>query len=144
MKILFDISVLVAAVVASHSKHHVALTWLQRVKKNEISLLVSAHSFAECFAVLTRMPLSPKISPDTASYLIRENIEKTAEIITLASRDYISVMKRMVELGLSGGVIYDAITVRAAEKAGADKILTFNAKDFIRICPENPAWILSV
>ncbi len=143
MRILFDTSVLIAGFVASHPRHHTALSWLQRAKNKEFTFIVSGHSLAECFAVLTRLPLSPRISPDTASYLLRENIEKLAEISSLSTRDYLLVIKHMTELGLSGGLIYDAITVQSAKKAKANKIITFNTKDFIRLCPENPSWILN-
>lgn len=143
MRILFDTSALVAGFVDSHPKHHAALSWLQRVKTKKIDFLVSSHSLAECFAVLTRLPLSPKISPEMANYLLHENVEKLAKIIALSSQDYLSVIKQMTELRLSGGIIYDAITVRAAKKAKADKILTLNTKDFIRLSPQDPSWIIT-
>jgi hypothetical protein len=37
---------------------------------------------------------------------------------------------------LSGGIIYDALAVRAAQKSVIDKVLTFNIEDFKRIWPE--------
>lgn len=70
MRLMFDTSVLISGMIASHPQHHVALPWLQRVKKQDVTLYLSGHSLAECFAVLTRLPLSPKISPDTA-YLLQ-------------------------------------------------------------------------
>lgn len=42
----------------------------------------------------------------------------------------------MVDLGLSGGVIYDAIIAKAANKSGVDHVLTFNIDDFTRVWPE--------
>ena len=41
----------------------------------------------------------------------------------------------MAELGLSGGVIYDGIVARAAQRLVADVLLTFNRKDFLRVWP---------
>lgn len=143
MRLLFDTSVLIAAFVAAHSKHHQAFPWLQKVKSKKNSLVVSAHSLAECYSVLTRLPLSPRISPDSAFYLIRENIEKSSEIIALSSRDYQTIIKNMSEQGLSGGIIYDAITLKAAQKADVDKLLTFNQRDFIRLIPDDPGFIIS-
>lgn len=143
MRLLFDTSILIAAFVSAHSKHSVALPWLQKVKAKKISLVISAHSLAESFSVLTRLPLTPRLSPDVAYYLIRENIEKSAEIIALSTRDYQAVIKGMSEQGLSGGIIYDAITLKAALKANVDKILTFNHRDFIRLSSENPEFILT-
>ncbi len=43
MRLLFDTSVLIASFVASHTKHHVALTSLQNVKAKKHSLVVSGQ-----------------------------------------------------------------------------------------------------
>ena len=142
MRIFYDTSVLIAGIVASHPKHPSALSWLQRAKAKKNSMLISGHSLAECFAVLTKLPLSPRLSPDTAHYLLRENIEKLAQIISLSSQDYLAVLKQMAELNLSGGIIYDALAVKAAHKAKADKILTFNSRDFMRLSKKDPSFIL--
>jgi len=46
-------------------------------------------------------------------------------------------------MGLSGGIIYDALIARAAEKAGAERLLTFNESDFRRVWPEGASILLS-
>ncbi len=61
--------------------------------------------------------------------------------MSLSASDYIVLIKRMANLGLSGGVMYDALITRAAEKSGADKVLTFNLDDFKRVWPEGAARI---
>lgn len=143
MQLMYDTSVLVAGMVSAHPQYHVALPWLQRVQNKQIELFISAHSLAECFAVLTTLPFSPKISPDTANLLIRENVEKLAHIVTLSAQDYKLIIKNMTELGFSGGIIYDAITASAAKKANVEKILTLNRRDFIRLFPDRQDFILS-
>jgi predicted nucleic acid-binding protein len=143
MRLLFDTSILVAGFVASHPKHHLAIDWLKRIKTNEHSFYVAGHSLAECFAVLTKLPLSPKISPETAHYLIKENIEKLANIIVLSPSDYKKIIFELTELSLTGGIIYDAIILKAAKKAAVDKILTFNLRDFVKLIPNEPSFILS-
>jgi predicted nucleic acid-binding protein len=45
MRVLFDTSVLVAALVQAHPRHSHALPWLQRAKAGEFKYLVSSHSF---------------------------------------------------------------------------------------------------
>ncbi len=64
------------------------------------------------------------------------DVETTAKIIPLSSQDYTSTIKNMADLGLSGGIIYAALIVRAAKKSGADKVLTFNIDDFSSLWPE--------
>lgn len=143
MLVLFDTSVLVAGFVTSHPKHLLAFRWLERVKNKEIQLCVSSHTLAECYAVLTALPLTPKISPATANYLINENIIKNAEVISLSSKDYVSTIKALCDQGFAGGIVYDAVAVKAAEKAKAKQLLTFNIKDFARLCTDETLFVMS-
>lgn len=136
MKILFDTSVLVAAMVEPHPMHGHAFPWLARAKSREFDMAVAAHTLAELYAVLTTLPLIPRITPGAARRLIHDNVETIAKIVPLSSKDYVSVIKKLPESGLSGGIIYDALIIRAAQKATANKILTFNANDFKKVWPE--------
>lgn len=143
MKILFDTSVLVAAMVEPHPLHPGAFKWLKRARLKEFEMFVASHTMAEIYAVLTTLPVSPRITPATAVRLIHNDIEAVAKIISLSSSDYNSVIKQMAELELSGGVIYDALIVKAAWKTEADRILTFNIDDFRRIWPHGTDRIVS-
>lgn len=66
MRVLLDTSVLIAAVVEGHPAHAVAFPWLQRVKAGTDIGVVAAHSLAEMYAVLTRLPTRPAILPAVA------------------------------------------------------------------------------
>lgn len=132
-RILFDTSVLVAAMVATHLFHNRAILWLQRAKQGQFAFLVATHSIAELYSILTTLPVRPCISPPTAQQLINDNIESCAEIISLDTKDYIAVTKELSNLGLSGGIVFDALLLQAAKKAKADRLLTFNLKDFERL-----------
>jgi predicted nucleic acid-binding protein len=116
--------------------HSHAFPWLKRAKSGEFDMFVASHTLAELYAVLTTLPISPRIPPDAARRLIHDDVETTAKIIPLSSQDFISTIKNMADLGLSGGIIYDALIVRAAKKSGADKVLTFNIDDFSSLWPE--------
>ena len=135
MNILFDTSVLVAAMVQAHPAHERAVPWLQRVKAQTDSGIASAHSIAELYAVLTALPVQPRISPGLASRLIHENVLTTCQIIPLTQADYEAVIARLAEQGLAGGVTYDALILHAATKAQVDVIVTLNERDFSRIDP---------
>ena len=143
MKILFDTSVLVAAIVEAHPMHSRALPWLQRAKEGEFEFLAVTHTLVELYAVLTALPLKPRIWPGTAWRLIHENVVTSAKIVSLSSADYTSTIKHVADSGISGSVIYDALIMKAALKSGADRLITFNADDFTRIWPEK-ADILSI
>ena len=142
MKVLFDTSVLVAGLIESHPAHERAFSWLYRSKTGEIDFLVAGHSLAELYAVLTRLPLSPKVSPGVARYLIRENIKAVARIVTLSAEEYLELLTSMTELNLVGGIIYDAVIAAAAKKSDCDILLTLNKKDFLRVWPEKCDRIL--
>ncbi|MBI5075524.1 MAG: PIN domain-containing protein [Nitrospirae bacterium] len=133
MTILFDTSVLVAALVKAHPVHERAVSWLKRAKTGEVIMAISSHTLAELYAVLTTLPVSPRISPDMAWRLIHENIEKTATVISMDAADYTETILRLKERGFSGGIVYDALIFFAAVKSKAATLLTLNAADFVRL-----------
>lgn len=136
MKILFDTSVLVAAIVEAHPMHIRALPWLQRARAGEFDFMVATHSLAELYAVLTTLPVKPRMSPAIAWRLVHENVETLARLVPLSPSDYRYTVKRMADLGLTGVIIYDGLIARAAQKSKVERLLTFDADDFIRIWPE--------
>ena len=131
IKYLFDTSVLVAAIFEKHPKHDKAFQWLKNAVEGKIALYISSHTLAELFSVITGMPASPKISPAQAKTLIDKNLH-SAKVIDIAARDYRAVISLMIELNLSGVIIYDALSFYSAKKAEVDYIVTFNEKDFRR------------
>lgn len=136
VRVLFDTSMLVAALVRIHPRHSVAWRWLSRALAGEITLVVAAHTLAELHATLTRLPVRPRISPQTARHLRDDNIPKSAVIVALTVEDYHTVLHRVAERGLAGGVIYDALIARAAEIAQVDQLVTLNQAHFRRVWPE--------
>jgi predicted nucleic acid-binding protein len=136
MRVLFDTSVLVAAMLQAHPQHALAFPWLDRGRRGALTFLVAAHSLAEVYAVLSSYPTRPRLGPSLAARLVRENIRASARVITLSARDYGAVIQQTADAGLSGGVVYDALLARAAQKAKAERLLTLNPRDFLRVWPE--------
>ena len=137
MRALFDTSVLVAGLVEAHPAHAGAFRWLSRALKKEFEFYVCAHSLLELYAVLTRMPLQPRITPGTARRMMRVNIETRATIVTLTKADYLAVVGEVGDFGLLGGVVYDALIARCARKTSCDVLLTLNEGDFQRVWPDH-------
>jgi predicted nucleic acid-binding protein len=135
VKAFFDTTVLVAAMVESHPHHERSVAWLRKAGAGDIPWVVAAHSLAETYAVLTTLPVKPRISPALASRLIRENVLASAEIVALSPREYQAAVARLADNGIPGGVIYDALLAFAAEKAEATRLLTLNCDDFRRAWP---------
>ncbi len=141
MKTLFDTSVIIAALVESHPMHDRAFPWLRQAKANEFEFVVAGHTLAELYAVLSTLPIKPRISPLVAHKLIHENIEVSAKIVSLTSVEYSTTIKRLSELGLVGGIVYDALIAKVAEKSKAERLLTLNIKHFKRVWPEGDSII---
>ncbi len=142
MKVLLDTSVLVAGLVNSHPGHQRALPWLEQVRQQAIAAVVSAHSLAELYAVLTTLPVRPKISPAVAYQLIEDNVIGQIEAIPLTSGDYYDLIRHLSQVGIVGGAVYDAVIACAAVKAQVDHIVTFNHRDFRRIYPALAASVI--
>jgi predicted nucleic acid-binding protein len=136
VRVLFDTSVLVAALIQSHAHHDRSLPWLQRGQNGDITFLVAGHTLAELYSVLTTLPVRPRLSPSLAWRLVHENVETAAEIVTLTDADYLRTVERLAQRGMAGGIIYDALIARAAEKAEAERLLTWNEAHFRRVWPE--------
>ena len=143
MKTLFDTSVMVAGIVESHPVHSKCLPWLQRAKAGDFECVVVSHSLAETYAVLTTLPVKPRISPLIARLLIHTNLEALGRIVPLTTADYKTTIAGMAELGLSGGIVYDALLVAVARRLSVDKLLTLNADDFHRVWPEGRSVIVT-
>jgi predicted nucleic acid-binding protein len=132
VKILFDTSVLVAALLTNHSNHSLAFPSLEAAQRREIRGYISAHSLAELYSVLTRLPEPLRVSPDEAQALIVD-LSDYLEVVSLQSEDYKAAIAQMVALKLPGAGIFDALIAQAALKDKVNHLLTLNAKDFIRL-----------
>ncbi len=125
MRVLFDTFVLVAALVASHPLHRRGVIRLNQVLSQEMEGLISTHTLAELYSVLTRLPVRPRISPELAQRLIFTNLQQF-EIVPLEIEDYQTAIAQMVTLNLPGGGIFDTLIAQAALKAEVDRLLTLN------------------
>lgn len=90
------------------------------------------RTLAESYAVLTRLPLRPRIQPLLAKRLILE-VSEYVTTVPLTAGDYRSVVALMAELGLPGGGIYDALIAQTALQSQSDVLLTLNPNDFTRL-----------
>lgn len=143
MRVLFDTSTLVAALVETHPSHMLAFPWLQKAKNKTFAGFVATHSIAELYNILTALPIRPRIAPATAAQLLQRDVLDQLEAVSLSKEDYAAVIDHLVKLDVGGGAVYDALIVRAAIKANVDQIVTFNADDFRRVYPALAEKIVS-
>ncbi|MFB2875602.1 type II toxin-antitoxin system VapC family toxin [Floridanema aerugineum] len=132
MKVLFDTSVLVPALIVSHPKHSVCFSRLKAAESKQIQGFISTHSLAETYSVITRLPIQPRINPEQAQSIIVD-ILQYLEVIPLFSNDYQIAIAQMATLNIPGGGIFDALIAQAALKAEVSVILTLNPNHFTRL-----------
>jgi predicted nucleic acid-binding protein len=133
MKYFLDTSVLVAVFVDEHPHHEASLAVFSRADKKHASC--AAHSLAEVYATLTRLPGKHRASASEAM-LFLEDMEKRLAFISLDGEEYWRAVTHSAESGIVGGTIYDALLAHCALKARADTIFTWNIDHFRRVGPE--------
>lgn len=135
MRVLFDTSVLVPAVVDQLANHEAALDALVAYTAGEHAGYCSTHALAECYATLTVLPLRRRVLPAEARQLVEESILGRLTAVPLTRDDYIAAVRRVSHGGFASGVVYDALHVCCAERIPVDRILTGNLADFERLRP---------
>ena len=92
--------------------------------------MVCAHALAEVYSVLSKLPGG--LSPAAARVLV-SRVARQLRVIAPLQESYLAATERCASRGLKSGVIYDALHLIEAERAGADVFLTFNPGDFERL-----------
>ena len=133
MKSFFDTSVLVATFVESHEHHERSFAVFTRADRK--TACCAAHSLAELYATLTRLPGTARMSSDQA-LLVLDSVEERAEIVPLDAREYRQAIQDAANAGIVGGTIYDALIGWCALKARATRIYTWDVADFQRLDAE--------
>jgi predicted nucleic acid-binding protein len=133
VKLFFDTSVLVAAVSVQHVHHGPSLAVYLAANKNQAGC--AAHSLAEVYATLTRLPGKQRMSCEQ-SLLFLDEIKDRLRTVTLDGDEYSAAVTDAAAEGIVGGMIYDALIARCAMKARAETIYTWNIDHFRRVGPE--------
>lgn len=133
MRAFFDTSVLVPTFYGDHPRHQASLAVVLAFQRKQAAC--AAHSLAEVYSTLTRLPLRPRISPEQAMLLL-ETMRERFTLIALNDREYFAAIEQAAGAGVAGGAIYDALIAKCALKAPADILYTWNPSDFERLGPE--------
>lgn len=104
--VLVDTSVAVAMVVADH-EHHVST--LEAIGGRRTGL--AGHAAFETFSVLTRLPAPARRTPEVLGRLMAANFPRNCYLSTEGAH---ALLDRMVEAGVAGGSVYDALVGAAA------------------------------
>jgi len=130
MKVFFDTSVLVAAFLEDHEHH--ARSFAAFVKADKKHACCAAHSLAELYSTLTRLPGKFRLSGEQALLFV-DSVEERLEIVSLNAQEYHLALIDAAKAGVVGGMTYDALLARCALKARATEIYTWNVTHFQRL-----------
>lgn len=109
--IALDTSVVVALFASWHEAHEAARAAVPR----EVHL--PAHVLLESYSVLTRLPPPHRAPPGVVESFLRERFE--GRILTLSSGRHRSLLHLVVEQGITGGSVYDALIAATARNSDA-------------------------
>jgi predicted nucleic acid-binding protein len=138
--IFLDTSVLFAVAQVSHQHHKASLELWNGCTRKETA--ISAHTLAELYNTLTGMPPALRLRPRDAMLAI-ETFLKRLTPIALTPDETVAALKRTSELGLTGGIIYDALLLECARKCEAEQIYTWNLRHFRAVAPDLAERIVS-
>jgi len=128
-----DTSVLIAASDTADPRHPSSRSLLAAA--TPATAACGAHTLAEVYAVLSRLPGGKKVRPDLAGLLV-EQIAARMTVVPLSAEDYVATLRETARMGLSGGIVFDALLLACARKIGAEQIYTWNVKHFQMIAPD--------
>ena len=137
---LLDTSCLVAAVCSWHGHHEATRREIERRHAAGEELVLSAHSFAEAFSVLTRLPEPHRLSPEDALALIETNWGET-RLVALTATDYRVSLRRCRDASIGGGAVYDALIAACARKARVSTLVTWDVANFERFLEDEPVVV---
>jgi predicted nucleic acid-binding protein len=130
VRLFFDTSVLVPVFIPGHEHHDRSLAAFSAVDRS--GGFCAAHSLAEVYATLTRLPGKYRAAPDQA-VLCLETVEERLNVVALDAAEYVSAIRDAAGIGIEGGTLYDALLGACAVKAKADILYTWNTRDFQRL-----------
>jgi predicted nucleic acid-binding protein len=130
---LADTSVLVPVFVPGHIHHQRSFELFSRATVK--SAFCAAHSIAEVYATMTRLPGKHRTSGQQALTLL-EMIENRFSFVTLDAEDYLATVREAAAVGIVGGTSYDALIAACAVKAKADVLYTWNLDHFMLLGDE--------
>ena len=137
MATALDTSVIVAALQSWHKHHTAAQAAVHDCLSSGEDVLLPGRALLESFSVMTRLPVPHRLAPDIALTLLEKTFKDSVQGINLAAEDHWSLLRDLSDRGTFGGAVYDADIIECSRKAGADRIVTLNAKHFERLTPKS-------
>lgn len=133
MRVFFDTSVLVPVFLEDHQHHDASIKLLLKTAKKDG--WCGAHSLAEIYSALTRLPGKHRLSGEQTLLFLQDLTERLTTV-ALTADEYYRAIKAAAVNGVVGGTIYDALLTHCALKVEAEIIYTWNLKHFRQLGAE--------
>jgi len=133
VRVFLDTSILIAANDSEHKDYIRSVPLLAAATPTTTSC--GAHTLAETYAVLSRLPGSKQHRPEFASALVDQMIARMT-VVTLTGEEYVETIHSAAKARHAGGMIYDALLLACARKVNAERIYTWNLRHFRMIAPD--------
>jgi predicted nucleic acid-binding protein len=142
----FDTSVIMGLLDQAQVIHLPATHLFLKASKEGKVVTTTLHTYSELYNNLTKKGGGrPGLKPQEVAELLNEKLGSIFEMIELNTEDYKLAVARCGTLEIPGPVIYDALHLQAALKAGAEVLYTDNFRDFTRLVTEDdPIKIVGV
>ena len=101
----------------------------------EESLILPMPALVEAYAVLTRLPAPHRLSPADALQLLQASLHEVSDLVGLAEQDAWLFITGLAGQQIAGRATNDCQIIACAVRAGADRILSLNERDFERLKP---------
>jgi predicted nucleic acid-binding protein len=100
-----------------------------RVRLHREGGCTRSHSLAEAFSSFTGGNLEIRLSADDAARTVAQ-LAGDLDFVDLSADEVLTALNYARAKGVRGGRVHDFLHAVAAEKAGADKIVTLDENDF--------------
>ncbi len=132
-RVFLDTSVLIAASDSDHPDHEASHSLL--VAATPQTCACAAHSLAEVYAVISRMPGGKRQRPESASILVQQIVGRMT-VVPLLAAEYSETIASAAKANISGGTIFDALLLACARKVSPEFIYTWNLRHFHLVAPD--------
>lgn len=133
MRAFLDTSVLVPVFYGEHVHHEASLTLFAGLDRT--TGCCGAHSLAEVYSTVTRMPGKHRISGEQAMLFVA-NIRAQLSVIALTGDGYADALESSSARDIVGGAIYDALLAHCALQSGAEAIYSWNTRHYALCGPD--------
>jgi predicted nucleic acid-binding protein len=133
VKAFFDTSVLVPVYYGDHEYHDRSMRVFRKFTQAQASC--GAHSLAEVYSALTRMPGRDRISAEQAILFV-DDLRDRLTVVSLTADEHAQGLRKYGAMGIVGGTIYDTLLAHCALKARAEEIYSWNTRHYQQFGPE--------